>query len=364
MPKATRLSSPSIVVVFLVACCLLPATAVLVSCGGGGTAAITVAAAITVSVRPATWTVPPSGTCTFTTEVTGTTNTAVAWTVTEPAAGSVVNGTYTAPATEGAFHVVATSVADPAASDSAEVTVHTGAAGLTDLFFLHHSVGNGLVVGGDMRGAIVTYNTNHGTSFEFWDHGYNSPGLRNPAGDLTGTNYNVPDDNTDPAGLYLLWTSSEQGYVDCRNLILNHQVIAFKSCFPNSAITDADMLNQYKSWYLSMWDFFDTRPDRLFVVMSTPPLHRLATNQTEAANARAFANWLGSSTYLSGHANVRCFDLFDYLARPDDGTATANMLRYDFEDNHSNDDSHPNTLANETVGPILADFLCNAAAGY
>jgi hypothetical protein len=236
---------------------------------------------------------------------------------------------------------------------------------LTNLFFLHHSVGDGLVVQGDMRGTIASYNTSHGTNFQFWDHGYNGDGLRNPAGESTGTNYNIPNDNTDPEGLYLLWTRQESNYVGARNLILNnHEVIAFKSCFPNSAISDTAMSQQYKNWYLGMRAFFDTRPDRLFIVMSTPPLHRHATNTTEAANARAFANWLCSSEYLSGHPNIRCFNLFDYLAQGNDGSASANMLRYEYEGSHTGDDSHPNTLANQTVGPVLAEFLCNAASGY
>lgn len=248
-----------------------------------------------------------------------------------------------------------------AAAFQIEVTVNS--TDYNNLFFLHHSTGNGLVEGGDMRGVIADYNTAHGTSFEFWDHGYNGEGLRNAAGTWTGTSYNVPNDNTDPDGLYYLWTSSNADAVACRNTILaSHKVIAFKSCFPASAIYDTATLNQYKTWYLAIRSFCDTRPDRLFVVMSTPPLHRLATDSTQATNARAFANWLKSSTYLSGHSNVVCFDLFDQLARANDGTATANMLRYAYESSHSSDDSHPNAAGNAAVGPVFANFLCAQAA--
>jgi hypothetical protein len=237
--------------------------------------------------------------------------------------------------------------------------------GLTNLFFLHHSTGAGIVFEGDVRGSIRTYNQQHGTSYAFWDHGYNGDGLTNPQGNPTGTNYDIPGDNTDPDGLAYLWTSKAADAVQCRNRVLtNHEVIAFKSCFPASAIPDAATLNQYKTWYLSMRSFFDTRPDRVFVVMSTPPLHRLSTNATEAKNARRFANWLKSATYLSGHPNVVCFDLFDLLAKADDGSATANMLRYPYEGSHSNSDSHPNTLANQTVGPIFAQAMIDAARSH
>ncbi len=232
---------------------------------------------------------------------------------------------------------------------------------LTNMFFLHHSTGNGLIEEGNMRGVINTYNTDNSTAYEFWDHGYNSEGLRDAAGVWTGTSYDIPGDNTDPDGLNTLWTTSNAA----RTAILaNHQVIAFKSCFPASAITSPTMLNQYRAWYRAMRDFFDTRPDRLFVVMSPPPLHRLATNLSEADRARAFADWLKSDDYLAGHPNVVCFDLFDALAHPDDGSVRRNMLQWDYEGSHADGDSHPNTLANQTVGPVFARFLIDAAAAY
>jgi hypothetical protein len=40
------------------------------------------------------------------------------------------------------------------------------------------------------------------------------------------------------------------------------------------------------------------------------------------------------------------------------------MLRYEYEDSHSGDDSHPNEAANQAVGPGLADFFCQTAARY
>lgn len=230
---------------------------------------------------------------------------------------------------------------------------------LTNLFFLHHSVGNGLVVEGNMRGVINAYNSAQGTQYAFWDHGYNSDGLRNPAGEETGINYDVPDDNTNPDGLYYLWTSASAEYAACRDRILaNHQVIAFKSCYPASHIYDENTLNDYKNYYLAMRWFFDLYPERLFVVMSPPPLHRLATNETEGYYARAFANWLKSADYLSGHTNMVCFDLFGYLAGSD------NFLRYEYESSHSGSDSHPNALADEIVGAVFALFLIDSASAY
>jgi len=233
--------------------------------------------------------------------------------------------------------------------------------GLTNIFWLHHSTGEGIVAGG-LRAAIADYNTDHGTEYEFWDQAYNYQDLLGPDGTRYSDPYQVPNDDTDPYGLWYLWTSSESDATTCRNQILdNHEVIAFKSCFPSSAIWDADELQERQDYYLDMRDFFDMRLDRLFVVMSTPPLR---TEETEApcpANARAFANWLKSAEYLNGHPNVVCYDIFDALAS-DGSDGPANTLRTSFCT--PGGDSHPNDLANQTVAPLLAEFLCDAAGSY
>jgi len=223
------------------------------------------------------------------------------------------------------------------------------------LFFLHHSVGEGLVTTGNMRAIVISYNNINGTNYAFWDHGYNSDGLRNPDGHFTGTSFPVPDDNTDPDGLYYLFTSSNADAVSARNQMLEYDVISFKSCYTVSNIPDDNTLNQYKNWYLEMRNFFDQHPEKIFVVMSPPPLHRLNTNSIAAANARNFANWLKSSDYIGGRTNVVCFDLFNYLAGYD------NMLNYAYERTHEDADSHPNTLGYQTVGPIFAQFLIDTA---
>lgn len=242
------------------------------------------------------------------------------------------------------------------------VTVTGGEPTGVGVLFIHHSVGDDLVTRGNVRDHVATYNAEHGTAIDFWDHGYNSPGLRNPAGEFTGS-YEIPGDNTDVEGYYNLWTSSEAEYVTCRNQILGaHQVIAFKSCFPNSQIESAAQLAQYKTWYLAIRDFFDTRTDIDFVVMSPPPLHRLSNDPAWATRARNFANWLGSSAYLSGHPNVHYFDLFNLLANPDNGSATANMLRAAYEGSPDDGDSHPNEAADIAIGPTFANALCDIAA--
>lgn len=235
-------------------------------------------------------------------------------------------------------------------------------AGLTRLFFLHHSTGSGVVDKGDVRGHVNAYNKTNGTGFEFWDHGYEKNGLFDQNGKSTGTNYGPLTNKTNPPDLHALWTSSDQGWTELRETILvEHEVISFKSCYPASNIGSASQLQQYKGWYLAMRDFFDTRQDRLFIVMSPPPLNPASTSSDKAKRARQFAAWLSSSEYLGGHPNVACFDLFDVLAQPDDGSTQANMLRADYR---AGDNSHPTVPGYQAAGGALAMFFCEIAAAY
>ncbi|HEX4382647.1 MAG TPA: hypothetical protein VH083_06850, partial [Myxococcales bacterium] len=81
--------------------------------------------AVSVSVAPATASLLVNATQSFSAAVTGSANTAVSWTVQEGAAGGSISaaGAYTAPASAGLFHVIATSQADTSKSASATVTV-------------------------------------------------------------------------------------------------------------------------------------------------------------------------------------------------------------------------------------------------
>lgn len=229
---------------------------------------------------------------------------------------------------------------------------------LTNLFFLHHSCGSNLISQGYLRDTLSEYNSSHGTRYGFWDHGYNSEGLRDTLGHSTGRTYSIPGDNTDPDGLHTLFTT-ENGARD--SIMANHEVIAFKSCYPACNIPDTNGLHRYKEYYVGMRDsFFDLHPEKKFVVMSPPPLHRLATDTIKADNARAFADWLKSSEYLVGHNNLYCFDLFNHMAHPDDGSEVRNMLKYEYEIDHGSSNSHPNVLANRTVAPRFVSFMCDS----
>ena len=102
---------------------------------GSATVTVTATPVVTVSVSPASTSVVAGGTVTFAATVSGTTSgqsTTVTWSV--PAgAGSIgaSTGVYVAPTTPGTYHVVATSVADPTKSATADVTVVAPTSGNT-----------------------------------------------------------------------------------------------------------------------------------------------------------------------------------------------------------------------------------------
>ena len=227
----------------------------------------------------------------------------------------------------------------------------------TNVIFLHHSTGGALIAEGGVR-EIMTE-----AGFDFWDHGYNPTGLRSPDGQLVGYSYGIPGDNTDPDGLASLFAQRTYPLpVNGLSGLLQHEVIAFKSCFPASQIdTDAE-LEQYKAWYVGIRDVMDAHPDHVFIVMSPPPLHPAVTDPAAAARARAFAKWLSSDAYLDGHPNVFTFDLFDQLAEGDPASPDANTLRREYRPAET--DSHPNQTANEAVGPAFAQAVISAARSY
>lgn len=91
------------------------------------TAVITVVAPVVIT--PATITLAPGGTQTFSAVMPATGDTNVTWSITEGAGGTISNtGLYAAPAgaaDASVFHIIATSVADPSKSATALVTIQT-----------------------------------------------------------------------------------------------------------------------------------------------------------------------------------------------------------------------------------------------
>ncbi|MBM3152292.1 MAG: hypothetical protein FJZ96_08865 [Chloroflexi bacterium] len=103
-------------------------------------------------------------------------------------------------------------------------------------------------------------------------------------------------------------------------------IIMFKSCFPNSDLAGnpEDPAGTYeelsvagaKYVYNRILQFFATRPDKLFVVITAPPL----SDRSNAENARAFNNWLVEEWLEENNYpfnNVAVFDFYNILTDRD-----------------------------------------------
>ncbi|MBI1756397.1 MAG: PQQ-binding-like beta-propeller repeat protein [Fimbriimonas ginsengisoli] len=89
-----------------------------------GIASLTVINGVAVNVSPSNATLPPGWRRQFSAQVTGTTDTAVTWTVDEALGGTVSStGLYQAPNTPGTYHVRATAHADATVTSAATVVV-------------------------------------------------------------------------------------------------------------------------------------------------------------------------------------------------------------------------------------------------
>ena len=223
--------------------------------------------------------------------------------------------------------------------------------GPTRIIFLHHSCGHNLIEQGGVREGFTAL------GYEFYDHGYNGDGLRLADGSYSGDNFDVPNDNTDPDGLAEIFAQPLHDPPDNTfSHLMEYDVIAFKSCYPVSNIGDDEQLNEYKSYYLAIRDRIDQYPDKLFIIVTQPPQVPAESDPQEGARARAFADWLASDEFLTGHPNLFTFDFFGHLAGADD------FLRPEYRGDEY--DAHPNEQANRAIGPLFVDFIDQAISSY
>ena len=147
-----------------------------------------IAPGVSVSVSPQTATLQPGGTRQFTATVSGTTNTAVTWSVVEGASGGTVTqgGLYTAPQSPGTYHVKATSQADQTKSGTASVTVQGGTCGLTCSASANPNSGNAPLAVNFSATATAT-NCSGGVTYS-WNFGDGaSSAQQNPSHTYTST---------------------------------------------------------------------------------------------------------------------------------------------------------------------------------
>lgn len=164
-----------------------------------------------------------------------------------------------------------------------------------------------------------------------------------------------------------------------------NEIILFKSCFPNShvggnpddpptsednplrgqdAYSEHFTVANAKGIYRDLLDYFATRQDRLFVLITSPPLAAGETDATHAANARALTGWLVNEWLASyPYHNVAVFDYFNVLTDSRNhhhwnGSAVEHVVHPD-SDNFAayptgGGDSHPNAAGDQKA---TAEFV-------
>lgn len=194
------------------------------------------------------------------------------------------------------------------------------------VFFVHHSTGEIYWNGTSGKGGMEAALTKHGYTGQapWWDG------------------------NTDPQDFYSLFNDANSW-----TTFGDADIIIFKSCFPASAISSDALLAQYKDYYNSLYGFYESHPDILFVPLSTPPLPETMTNADEAARAVAFDQWL-TTDYLTNYSgnNLAPFQLHHLL----DNSAGFLQPKYVADPN----DGHPKAKSGVTVGKAIRKHLDQA----
>lgn len=267
------------------------------------------------------------------------------------------------------------------------------------LVFVHHSCGSNWLADGNGNLGIALRDSNYFVSDT--NYGWGPDGIGNST-DIGHwwTWFVGPSRDTYTAALY-----AQSGKMSSYSRLATdpggeNEIIMFKSCYPNSNLlgepddpaTTGDnplrgvncgssdhTVGNAKGIYNDLLTYFSTRQDKLFIVITAPPLVASYTNAENAANARAFNNWLVND-WLDGypHSNVAVFDFYNVLTSnggssgtTDLGWATGNHHRwYSSSVQHihtvdndyaaygaSSTNSHPNSTGNQKATGEFVNLL-------
>jgi len=218
------------------------------------------------------------------------------------------------------------------------------------LIFIHHSTGENWLTD-DIGNLGKTLNSN---GYFVSDTNYDWGPVLSYYGDQIGNHTDIGNwyhwfgsGRNNTSVLNTLYAESGQHSSYTRTVVNPggaNEIIMFKSCFPNSDLkgiasalipaigsnplkgqdagSDAHTISNAKGIYNDLLTYFVSMPDKLFIVITAPPLYA----SSYGANARAFNNWLLNNwlTGYSGH-NVAVFDFYNILTS-DAGTNRHNNI--------------------------------------
>ena len=255
------------------------------------------------------------------------------------------------------------------------------------LIFIHHSTGGNWLADSNMDGPYGELGK------ELMDNNYYVSATNYGWGpDSIGDNTDIPDwpdwfTGVDSATiLSRLYAETGQNILDYGPWSRLSQdpggenvIVMFKSCFPNSDLfgepddEPATTINEQftvanaKAVYNNILTYFATKQDKLFVVITAPPLIEAdyypdyQSADHRAANARAFNNWLVNEWLDSyDYKNVAVFDYYNVLTdvenhhRITDGRVE-HVINTDYNfAGYPSGDSHPSTEGHQKA---TAEFV-------
>jgi hypothetical protein len=229
------------------------------------------------------------------------------------------------------------------------------------LIFIHHSTGENWL--NDENGGLARALQQNNYYPSDTNYGWGP--------DAIGDRTDIPNwtewfrGNNTPAIMQAVFTEGEVHSPFIRTLTDpggENQIILFKSCFPNSALEGGPndpptpgtnlTVGNAKYIYNEILQYFKTRPDKLFVVITAPPL----TDGTLANNARSFDEWLVNDWLKENNytqPNVAVFDFYNILTGPNNHHRFNNgVIEHVINDKRNteyypSEDDHPNRQGNQ-----------------
>jgi hypothetical protein len=204
------------------------------------------------------------------------------------------------------------------------------------VLFIHRSVGHHLIEQGHLRELLKD------KAIDFDDYDNNSGILTRSDATSANDAIRMPGNNTNPDNLAEFFSGWPE-------LLNSYDLIMVKSCYPNSHIKDEAQLDKIKASYKSIIKSFNDHNKRL-LILTSPPLRPLFTNQTEARLSGELADWL---TSVAG-GNVQVFDFHHALAETDG--RHKGMLKRKYR-RLLPFDNHPNQKAHQAIAPQVVDVI-------
>jgi hypothetical protein len=230
----------------------------------------------------------------------------------------------------GARDIAGVRPAAPTSPDETNVLNPDPPTDTVKLVFIHHSCGNNWLDDGNGNLGANMGDNNYYISDTYYDWGPDNIGSYTDIGHWWSW-FRGEDSITYTNALY---TTTNQHATYTRPMTDpggENEIVMFKSCYPNSnlmgnpddppttednplrgqaASSSYHTVGNAKGIYNDILEYFQTRQDKLFVVITAPPV----LDDTYADNARAFNNWLVNDWLTDyPHHNVAVFDFYDVL---------------------------------------------------